>query len=145
MTAELLLDKLDGVHQVARGRWRARCPAHDGKNRDVLSIGEASDGTILIKCFHGCPAADVVGAVGLKLADLFPRAEWLTTGGHQARPRRPRVDWPALIAACERDLLLVKIMLTAIGRRELIADVDATLCHAAASRVYALIQEARDG
>ena len=49
--ADTLLSRLDVVRQVGAGRWRARCPAHDGKNRDVLSIGEASDGTVLIKCF----------------------------------------------------------------------------------------------
>jgi len=145
MTADVLLAKLDSVRQVAAGRYRARCPAHDGKNRDVLSIGETADGTVLVKCFHGCTAAEVVAAVGLELADLFPRVDWQQTGTHAARPRRPRVDWPALIAACERDLILVKIMLSAIGRREVVADVDATACGAAALRVYGLIQEARHG
>ena len=142
MTAETLLDKLDGVRQVAAGRWRARCPSHDGKNRDVLSIGETTDGTVLLKCFAGCSAADVVGAVGLELADLFPRVEWQQTGTHHAKPtRRPRVDWPALIAAVERDLLLVKIVLAQLARREAVKE-DATACKAA-TRVFALIQEAR--
>jgi hypothetical protein len=143
MTAEALLDRLDGVHQVGRGRWRARCPAHDGKNREVLSIGETTDGTVLVKCFHGCSAADVVAAVGLKLGDLFPRVDWQETGTHHARPRRPRADWPALFAAVERDLILVKIMLSMIAERKLINDADADAAAAAAGRVYALIQEAR--
>jgi hypothetical protein len=59
--------------------------------------------------------------------------------------RRPRVDWAALIAACERDLLLVKIMLAQIARREPVTDDDATTCDMAASRVFALIREARNG
>jgi hypothetical protein len=59
--------------------------------------------------------------------------------------RRPRADWPALVAACERDLLLVKIMLAAISRRDPIADEDAVACEIAATRVYTLIQEARGG
>jgi hypothetical protein len=146
VTADVILSRLDAVHQVAHGRWRARCPAHDGKNRDVLSIGETSDGTVLVKCFHGCSAADVVGAVGLQLQDLFPRVEWQATGAHHVRPtRRPRVDWPALIVACERDLILVKIILAAVSRREPINDTDATACQAAATRCYQLIQEARNG
>ena len=145
MTADALLHRLDAVRQVGPGRWRARCPAHDSTNRDVLSIAECGDGTTLVKCFYGCSASDVVGAVGLELADLFPRVEWQTTGTHHVRPRRPRVDWPVLIAACERDLLLVKIVLSAIGRRESINDTDAAACQTAATRVYTLIQEARDG
>lgn len=145
MTIDSLLSRLDGVRQVAHNRWRARCPAHDGKNVNVLSIGETTDGTVLLKCFAGCPAADVVGAVGLTLHDLFPRVEWQTTGIHHARPRRPRVDWPALIVACERDLILVKIILAAIGRGEPIADVDAAACQAAAMRTLVAIQGARVG
>ena len=145
MTVDALLSKLEGVKQVAHGRWRARCPAHDGKNVNVLSIGETTDGTVLLKCFAGCTVTDVVGAVGLNLADLFPRIEWQSTGTHHARPRRPRPDWPALIVACERDLLLVKIILETAGRRERINDTDATACQAGATRVYTLIQEARNG
>ena len=145
MNVDTLLSKLDGVRQVGHNRWRARCPAHDAKNPNVLSIGETSDGTVLVKCFHGCTVADVVGAVGLNLADLFPRIERQSTGTHHARPRRPRPDWPALIVACERDLLLVKIILEAAGRRERINDTDATACQAGATRVYTLIQEARNG
>ena len=143
MTVDLLPRKLDGVRQVAAARWRARCPAHDGKNTQVLSIGEAND----------------VHAVGLELADLFPR---LPEGKHAAvgrrlnrhavdqsnhlhliELRRPRVDWLALIVACERDLLLVKIVLTNIAQREPINDTDAEACRRAATRVYQLIDEAR--
>jgi hypothetical protein len=112
----------------------------------VLSIAETTDGVVLLKCFYGCTAAQVVGAVGLELHDLFPRVEWQTSGTHCARPaRRPRVDWPALILACERDLLLVKIVLCQLARRDPVSDVDARACQAAAIRVYALIAEARDG
>ncbi len=143
MSADVLLNKLDGVRQVANGRWRARCPSHDGTNRDVLSIGETSDGTVLVKCFHGCSVAEVVQAVGLELHDLFPRVEWQATGVHRSRPRRPRADWAALVTACERDLLLVKIVLTQIARREPIDDNDASACQSAATRTYRLIDEAR--
>ena len=144
MTAATLLDRLDSVRQVGPDRWRARCPAHDGKNREVLSIAATSDGTTLVRCFHGCSALEIVRAVGLKLHDLFPRVEWQTTGTHAAVPRRPRTDWAALIRACERDLILVKIMLAMISRGEPVNDVDATACQAAATRVYTLIQEQRD-
>ena len=145
MSIDTLLSALDGVKQVAHGRWRARCPAHDAKNPNVLSIGETTDGTVLVKCFHGCTAADVVGAVGLKLHDLFPSVEWQSTGTHHARPRRPRVDWPPLSVACERDLILVKIVLAMVARGEPVNDTDATACNTAATRTYTLIQEARNG
>lgn len=48
----------------------ARCPAHDDQKAS-LSIGEGTDGRILVKCFAGCLAEDIVAACGLKLSDLF--------------------------------------------------------------------------
>jgi hypothetical protein len=89
MTADMLLSKLDGVKQVGHGRWRARCPAHDAKNPTVLSIGETTDGTTLVKCFAGCNVSEVVAAVGLELADLFPRLEWQSTGTSRATSTAP--------------------------------------------------------
>jgi hypothetical protein len=145
-SVDVVLDRLDGVRQVAAGRWRARCPAHDGKNRNVLSIAECGDGTVLLKCFQGCPVCDVVRAVGLELTDLFPPADWQANGTHHVRPTgRPRTDWPAIIAACERDLILVKIVLEQVGRREPINDVDAVACQAAATRMLVLMTKARNG
>lgn len=143
MTVETVLEHLEGVRQVGKSRWRARCPAHDSTNCQVLSIAETSDGSALVHCFAGCNTADVVRALGLELHDLFPESDWQKTGEHASRPRRPRVDWPAVVAAAEQDLLLVKIVLAQIARRESLNAEDVAACSAAATRTYRLIQEAR--
>lgn len=68
--AEILLH----LHGVARGSdnsWRARCPAHDD-HKASLSIGTGEDGRILLNCHVGCSVESIVGALGLKVADLFP-------------------------------------------------------------------------
>jgi len=146
MTATALLERLPGARQVSRGRWRSVCPSCGGTSKTKLSIGETDDGVALVTCFAGCTAAEVVQAVGLELADLFPRLDWPSTGKHGSRPRRlPRIDWAGMIHTCERDLLLVKIVLASIARSERLNDVDVTSCDAAATRVYTLIQEARRG
>lgn len=62
-SAEPLLQRLDAVQKVGKG-WRARCPACGGQSRK-LSIAE-SDGRVLVHCFAGCTADDVVGAAGLR-------------------------------------------------------------------------------
>ena len=142
---DFLLSKLDRVRQVAPGRWRAPCPAHDGTNPSTLSVGECADGAVLLHCFGGCDPSAIVSSLGISLADLFPANNWQTTGVHGSRPRRPRVDWPAAIEAAERDMLLVKIVLTQLSQREPINDEDASACQRAATRVYRLLQEARDG
>jgi hypothetical protein len=71
VTAATLLDRLDGVRRTGPGTWRARCPSHGSKGL-TLAIREVDDGRILIKCFAECSVDEVVGAVGLKLEDLFP-------------------------------------------------------------------------
>lgn len=69
--AENLLPRLDKVSQVIPGRWKARCPAHDDKNPSVR-ITETDDGTLLVKCWAGCTASEIVTAIGLEMRDLFP-------------------------------------------------------------------------
>ena len=75
MNVEPFLARLEGVKSIPgqRGlrRWMAKCPAHDDK-KPTLSVAEAANGTILLKCWAGCPALDIVEAVGLTLGDLFP-------------------------------------------------------------------------
>lgn len=75
---EKLLDRLEKV----KGKgptWRALCPAHENKHTLSLKISQAPDGKILIHCFAGCGAADVLEAIGLSLSDLFNtdgRKDW---------------------------------------------------------------------
>ena len=64
-----LLTRLDKVKRQGRG-YIACCPAHRDRTPS-LSILEADDGRVLVHCFSGCSAADVVAAVGLELKDLF--------------------------------------------------------------------------
>jgi hypothetical protein len=68
----LLINRLHHARQIRQDRWIAKCPAHDDRSPS-LSISETSDGTVLIRCWAGCGAEDIVNAVGLRLGDLFPR------------------------------------------------------------------------
>ena len=74
MSADVLLSLLDKVRSRGPGQWSARCPAHDDDGPS-LSIKETPDGVVLVRCFAGCSVDEVVGAVGLDLADLFPPRE----------------------------------------------------------------------
>lgn len=83
-----LLSRLDRVKQPGPDRWQARCPAHDDKGPS-LSIRELPDGRVLLHCFAGCSAGEVLAAVGLTLGDLFPEP----LAPHLPPERRP---FPAL-------------------------------------------------
>ena len=69
MEPNILLHRLDGVRPTARGRWMAKCPAHDDRSPS-LSIRNTGD-KILIHCFAGCATEDVLVAVGLSFRDLY--------------------------------------------------------------------------
>jgi hypothetical protein len=71
MSADILLARLDGVRRAGDRRWRARCPVHGSKG-GTLSVREEADGRVLVHCFAGCGADEIVGAVGVDSPRCFP-------------------------------------------------------------------------
>lgn len=71
MNVEILLSRLDKVTSKKLSEWQACCPAHNDKSPS-LSIRQTGDSRILIHCFAGCSALDVLAAVGLDWDSLFP-------------------------------------------------------------------------
>lgn len=72
MSVEALLSRLQKV-KGRNGSWTACCPAHDDKSPS-LAIREES-GKVLLHCFGGCEAQNIVAAVGMDMTDLFPPTE----------------------------------------------------------------------
>lgn len=66
-----LLHRLEKLKQVSQDKWIALCPAHGDRNPS-LSMRELDDGKVLLKCWAGCSAEEIVSALGLQLRDLFP-------------------------------------------------------------------------
>lgn len=66
-----VLSRLDKVKSAGANKWKACCPAHNDKSPS-LAIAETSDGVVLLRCWAGCTAEEVVSAIGLELRDLFP-------------------------------------------------------------------------
>jgi putative DNA primase/helicase len=67
---ELVLRRLENVVAGPIGSWNALCPAHDD-NMNSLSVGEGVDGRALLFCHAGCSLNEVVGAMGIRVRDLF--------------------------------------------------------------------------
>lgn len=95
-----LLPLLDRVKQTAPDKWIACCPAHNDK-RPSLSIREVDDGKILLKCWTGCGAAEIVTALGLSVSDLFPE----TRQDHDYRPEALRKRGPMRAPFSYRDAM----------------------------------------
>ncbi len=65
-----ILNTLSGVKETKPEQWIARCPSHFDHNPS-LAIKRGDDGRVLLKCWAGCTALEVVEATGLELKDLF--------------------------------------------------------------------------
>lgn len=85
---ENLISRLDRV-KGRNGSWTARCPAHEDKGPS-LAVRENEDGRILLHCFAGCETANVLGAIGMDMTDLFPpdskRREYPVEGKPSMKP-----------------------------------------------------------
>ena len=103
-----LLDRLDKLKSTAADRWIARCPAHDDRGPS-LSVRLVDD-RILIHCFAGCDAIDVVNAVGLELADLFEDSRTTSSVKHSYKPTHRRIPATDALAAIDHEAHVVAII-----------------------------------
>ncbi len=119
MTADALLDRLDGVKPAGTGCWIARCPAHQDR-RPSLSVRELADGRILVHDFAGCSTSDVLAAVGLDFGALHPER---AIDHHVPRERRP---FPAtdILRCLAADALFLLVVSNAFLRDERLATSD---------------------
>ncbi len=92
MRVREFVDLLDGIRPNGSG-WKARCPAHDDREAS-LSIHEGDDGRILLKCFAACETPDIVDALGLTMADLYPERPESSNGHRPQQPRRIIETYP---------------------------------------------------
>ena len=121
MTADRILQHLHRVRRSGPASWSACCPAHEDKSPS-LAIRETDDGRVLLHCFGGCSVHDVIGAIGVDMADLFPPRE-NAPGAGTPRERRP---WRAAdllrLASHESTVALLVAADIAAGRQ--VSDVD---------------------
>jgi len=73
VTPEQFVSSLHNVKKRGTNQWLCSCPAH-ADDDPSLAVTTSTNGKILLKCFAGCSALDVVQSMGLKLEDLFPDA-----------------------------------------------------------------------
>src|SRR5438067_129290 len=75
MTAESMAKALGG--RKAGSAWMAKCPAHEDREPS-LSIKDAEDGKVLVRCHAGCDQQGVIGA-------LRTRGIWNDAGRRRGR------------------------------------------------------------
>jgi putative DNA primase/helicase len=70
VSLESVLARLERAKPVSGG-FMARCPAHPDDTAS-LSVSAGNDGRVLLFCHAGCQVEDILRAVDLEMAELFP-------------------------------------------------------------------------
>lgn len=133
---ERLLSRLERVRKCGRG-WIARCPAHEDKTAS-LSVTAGDDGRVLLHCFAGCSAADVVAAAGLEIADLFirkPRADMTFAERAALREHARQAQWKAALNVLGLEAKVVIIAGRQIKQRKPLNDEDEQRLDVALQRI----------
>jgi DNA primase len=90
MSVEDLVLRLNHAKEVKPRRghqrsWIAQCPAHDDTSPS-LYIDLGANEKVLIKCWSGCGANEIVTSVGMQLFELFP------ADGYEGKIKRQKKD-----------------------------------------------------
>ena len=109
-----VLQRLENVKKTGPDKWIALCPAHDDK-RPSLSIKVADDGKVLVHCWAGCGAAEIVAALGLSLADFFP-GDRRSLAEHGVGPLRRPFDWRDALTGIAHEATVARLIVEAVNR-----------------------------
>lgn len=144
-TAEPLLQRLEGVQRSGNG-WRAKCPACGGRSRK-LSIAER-EGRVLLHCFGGCKAIEVLEAVGLGWADIMPPRHWPESPEERRQARRAirEAGWAAALATLATEATIVRMASAQVARWQPLSEEDDARLALACERIdkaAAVLVEAR--
>jgi hypothetical protein len=82
---EDILPHLQKVRRTGKNNWLACCPAHDDKSPS-MTIHQADNGKVVVRCHAECSFESIVGAVGLGWDPWFPPK--------QAEDRSPAIRRP---------------------------------------------------
>jgi hypothetical protein len=123
-------------------------PSHESRSKSSLAIRELPDGRVLVRDFGGCDVEDVLGAVGLTFADLYP--ETIDTsreaGGDRRYRSRERLpfDAGALLRALHADVLMAATIVSRMLDNNAIDDAERDALWRCAGRLAEAV-EALDG
>lgn len=105
---DYLLSQLHKVKQTGSNRWTACCPSHADKTPS-LAIRNDND-KILLKCFSGCSAYEIVSAVNMELSDLFPERN------EYSKPIKNPFPAADVLRCIQSEAFIVAVIASAIAR-----------------------------
>lgn len=137
---ENILQHLEKVQKKGHNAYVACCPAHDDRSPS-LAIREVDGERVLIKCFAGCSVQDVLGAIGLKMEDLFPPRPVNETGGYK-RLSKPFTD-AQLLAVILKEAGIIDFAAHDIAAGRAVSATDAERIALARDRIHRAVHYAQ--
>ena len=119
---ESVLDSLENVRREGNAH-KASCPCPDhgqgrGDLNPSLSVGVDQEGKVLLKCFAGCENENIVGALGMKMADLFENRNGSGAGGSHTSSGTRSTDQPCTLENYAAYVKLPAAFLKGLGLKE---------------------------
>jgi hypothetical protein len=132
----LFLDHRPNARKYGEG-YRDACPAHEGKSRSTLSIKEGDDGRVLLHCFAGCSALDVVHSLGLELSDLFerPPANMTPQEKRKIRQLAKQGQWKTALGFLPLEIAVLEIAAVQLANDEPLNEADHLRLELAGKRI----------
>jgi hypothetical protein len=93
----------------------------------------------MLHCFAGCNAADVLGALGFTLADLYPHRDTRSMPAIERAKLRELAgisSWRAALGVVSREATVIEVAATMIERRESLAPDDIARIRLATQRIH---------
>ena len=138
---DTVLNALSGVKNMGKGKFSALCPVHNEKTPS-LRITELEGERIIMHCF-GCGAngVQVIDALGLDMATLFPPKPDNERGGY----RRERVPFPAfdILKAMVHEATIIMLAAGDVLDGRKISEPDYARIELARNRISSAVQCAK--
>lgn len=137
-SASILLTRLEHVRQYGKS-WRADCP-RGHTSRGALSVTVGEDSRLLLHCFAGCAVHEIVSALGLEVADLFPPGERIESSPADRAQRRDLADtahWRAALGVLATEATVMEVAGSMIERGDSLAAADMHRVRLATYRIHA--------
>ena len=135
----MLLARLDDPRPTGKDRWRSRCPSCGG-NKSALSVGIGENDSVLLRCWKGCDVQAIVSALGLSLADLFPRFEGV---GSPPLARRRLLSATQCVEVIAFECLLTWTAAWNLANGHALTPEDLGRLSTAAGRIQEMVREVR--
>jgi hypothetical protein len=104
--ADRVIAGLQNVRVTGPAKWAAACPLCKSRTGRPIAVRALPDGRALVYAFCACDTADVLNAIGLKLADLFPAGP----PGQCFKPERHPFDAMQVLVAIAHEITVTAMI-----------------------------------